>query len=320
VSLSGLGACWWMWDSNMDGPAPQPASAAAEDGGTSIRIALPEERLRSFVTFYYFVECRGELEDFLYPEWGNVRFKLSGSWWVESRQTRPEMPDTGWLFGPTDRAMKVISRRGATAGFGLTPLGWERFFDFPANEYANRFVPLGDALGTPEEAIQAGLAAQRSDEERTRFFDRLLSDRLEERPPNSAVAVALDGALRERPRDVGAFAEAAGVPPALLLRVAKRVFGFGPKRLLRRQRFLDTLGRIRVTEEPRFEDLRDPGYFDQAHFNHEFREFMGLSPREYRSVPRPLMGQAALVQLQAGIPLSFQLPPPPADAEPEAPA
>jgi AraC-like DNA-binding protein len=291
--------------------APQNGSAMAEGAATSVRIHLPDERLRSFVTFYYFVDCSGELEDFLYPEWGNVRFKLSGDWWVESRQTRPQMPETGWLFGPTDRAMKVVSHSGATAGFGLTPLGWDRFFDYSADALANRFVPLGDALGTPEDAIEAELARQATDEERVGFFDRLLLRRLEERPPNGEAAIAVDIALRGRPRDARAFAEAAGVSPAVLRSTAKRVFGFGPKRLLRRQRFLDTLGRIRVTDEPRFEDLRGPEYFDQPHFNREFREFMGLSPRAYLSAPRPLMGQAALVQLHAGIPLSFQLPPPP---------
>ena len=292
--------------------APQTGPAAGEDATASIRIQLPDERLRSFVTFYYFVECRGALEDFLYPEWGNVRFKLSGSWWVESRETRPQMPETGWLFGPTDRAMKVVSQSGATAGFGLTPLGWDRLFDVPADALANRFVPLGDALGTAEDVIQAELARQATDEERTGFFDRLLLGRVAARPPNGEAAIAVDLALRERPRDARAFAAAAGVSPAELRATAKRVFGFGPKRLLRRQRFLDTLGRIRVTDEPRFEDLRGPEYFDQPHFNREFREFMGLSPGAYLSAPRPLMGQAALVQLQAGIPLSFQLPPPPA--------
>lgn len=293
--------------------APQTGSAAGEEGSASVRIHLPDERLRSFVTFYYFVECAGEIEDFLYPEWGNVRFRLWGCWWVESRETRPQMPDTGWLFGPTDRAMKVVSHRGATAGFGLTPLGWQRFFDVSAEALANRFVPLGDVLGAGEDAIGAELARQETDEERVRFFDRLLLEHMDSRPPNSHEAIAVDLALRERPRDVGAFAEAAGIEPALLRRICKRVFGFGPKRLLRRQRFLDTLGRIRVTDEPRFEDLRGPEYFDQPHFNREFREFMGLSPGAYLSAPRPLMGQAALVQLHAGIPLSFQLPPPPVE-------
>ena len=117
--------------------------------GTSVRILLPDERLRSFATFYYFVDVDGTLEDFLYPEWGNVRFTLRGRWWVEQRQTRAHMPQVGALFGPTDRAAKLTSDNGSTAGFGLTPIGWERLFDVPASDLANRIVDLGTLLGTP---------------------------------------------------------------------------------------------------------------------------------------------------------------------------
>lgn len=276
-----------------------------------MRIYLPDERLQSFATFYYFVECFDHLEDFLYPEWGNVRFSVAGSWWVQSREVRASLPEHGALFGPTDRAAKVVSREGKTAGFGLTPLGWQRLLDDPADALANRIVPLADRLGRPTGEIKAALVAHESDQQGVELFDQLLFEHLAVRPPNAPDAIAVDAALRERPRTVAAFAEAAGVDQRALGRICKRVFGFGPKRLLKRQRFLDTLGRIRYEDQPRFDDLRDPEYYDQSHFNHEFHEFMGLSPREYLSVPRPLMGQAALVQLQAGIPLSFKLPPPP---------
>ncbi|PAX08517.1 helix-turn-helix domain-containing protein [Sphingomonas lenta] len=279
--------------------------------GTSVRIYLPDERLRSFATFYYFVECFDELEDFLYPEWGNVRFSIAGSWWVQSREVRGHMPVDGALFGATDRAARVVSRGGKTAGFGLTPLGWQRLFDVPADALANRIAPLCDRMGRPAHTITTELVAHRSDEQGVALFDALLFELLATRPPNTPDAIAVDAALRDRPRTVAAFAEAAGTDRRALDRVCKRVFGFGPKRLLKRQRFLDTLGRVRYEEHPRFDDLRDPEYYDQSHFNHEFHEFMGLSPREYLSAPRPLMGQAALVQLQAGIPLSFKLPPPP---------
>ena len=290
------------------------APPANDPSATSVRIYLPDERLRSFATFYYCVECTGPLEDFLYPEWGNVRFSLHGSWWVGSTQTRAPMPQIGALFGPTDRAAKVISDSGTTAGFGLTPLGWQRFLDMPADHMANRIVDLDrSAFGVPGEELRETLAAAESDEARVAIFDRLLLDRLAERPPNSETAIRVDRVLRDRPPDVAAFADAAGMPPRTLGRICKQVFGFGAKRLLRRQRFLDTLGQIRIAEHPNFSTLIDAEYFDLAHFNHEFHEFMGLSPSQYIAVPRPLMGQAALVQLQAGIPLSFKLPPPPGE-------
>jgi len=290
-----------------------PAAPPTNDlSTTSVRIYLPDERLRSFATFYYFVECAGPLEDFLYPEWGNVRFSLSGSWWVESTQTRAAMPQIGALFGPTDRAAKAISCGGKSAGFGLTPLGWQRMLDVPADRMANRIVDLDRAFfGVAGEDLRARLAEPTTDQEGVAVFDRLLLDRLAERRPNSEAAIRIDRVLRDRPSDVAAFAAAADMPPRTLGRICKQVFGFGAKRLLRRQRFLDTLGQIRITEHPNFSTLMDAEYFDLAHFNHEFHEFMGLSPSQYIAVPRPLMGQAALVQLQAGIPLSFKLPPPP---------
>ncbi|HEX4692986.1 helix-turn-helix domain-containing protein [Sphingomonas sp.] len=285
------------------------ANAAA---GTSVRIRLPDERLRSFATFYYFVDCFDPLEDFLYPEWGNVRFTTRGSWIVRLGAHYPNHPLETALFGPTDRAAKVTSPSGKTVGFGLTPLGWQRLVGIPAEQLANRVVPLGDAMGRPDNKLRAELiAAGDDDEAAAAIFDRLLLDRLDQTAPNPDWAIRLDHVVRERPHDVEAFAARLGVSQRTLARMCRRVFGFGSKRLLRRQRFLTTLGEMRINDQRHYVSLIDPDYFDQAHFVHEFREFMGLSPTEYLSVPRPLMGQAALVQSALGIPLSFALPPAP---------
>ena len=280
--------------------------------GTSVRIRLPDERLRSFATFYYFVDCFDPLEDFLYPEWGNVRFATRGAWYMQLGRHYPDTPLITTMFGPTDRAAKVVSPGGKTVGFGLTPLGWQRLIGLPAEKLANRVVPLGDVLGRPDGELLAELiAAGEDDGAAAEIFDRLLLDRLEHTAPNPDWAIQLDHVVRERPPDVKAFAARLGVPQRTLTQLCRRVFGFGSKRLLRRQRFLTTLGQMRVTEERRYVSLIDAEYFDQAHFVHEFREFMGLTPTEFLAADRPLMGQAALVQLAQGIPLSFQLPPAP---------
>lgn len=290
---------------------PHARPAPSDPSGPSVRIYFPDEPLQSFVTFYYFVECSEPLEDFLYPEWGNVRFPVRGAWYMELADRYPGAAIGPALFGSTDRAARIVSSYGKTVGFGMTPLGWERFVRIPADSLANRLCDLGDLFGTPAARLLETLAAHETDRQGVALLDQLLLDRLAATAPNSPLAITVDRVLRERPADVEAFAAAAGVSTKTLGRACRRIFGFGAKRLLRRQRFLDTLGAIRVTNQPEFSTLIDPGYFDQSHFNREFREFMGLSPGEYLSAPRPLMGRAARVQTEAGIPLSFQLPPQP---------
>ena len=86
------------------------------------------------------------------------------------------------------------------------------------------------------------------------------------------------------------------------------MFGFAPKRLLRRQRFLDTLGQVRTQPDAKFIALLDERYFDQSHFIRDFREFMGMTPREFLACPRDIFQVAEAEQVSRGITLSFRLP------------
>uniref|UniRef100_UPI0035CBCD76 helix-turn-helix domain-containing protein n=1 Tax=uncultured Sphingomonas sp. TaxID=158754 RepID=UPI0035CBCD76 len=288
------------------------APPAATDGA-KVRIYLPHDRLKGFVTFYYIVESDGALEDFLYPEWGNVRFNVRGNWHARLNHRYPEAELSSALFGPTDHAARIVTSGGKIIGFGLTPIGWLRFLPIPADHLANRVTPLGDWFGMSGEAVRAALSAQDHDGSIVDLLDRLLLASLDRSKPNPAWAMELSRSLRDRPRDVEQFAAKLGLSGRALARRCKRLFGFAPKRLLRRQRFLETLGKIRVVEPRHYGALVDPEYFDQAHFVHEFREFMGLSPTEFLMTARPLMTHAAEAQLAAGITLSFELPPEPAE-------
>src|ERR1700679_108472 len=98
----------------------------AQKPKASVRIRLPVAELRGHVTFYYFVTAYEPLTDFLYPEWGNVRLSLAGDWMVLNDPRDPPRPANRVIYGPTDRRGTVVSAGGSTAGFGLTPLGWDR--------------------------------------------------------------------------------------------------------------------------------------------------------------------------------------------------
>ncbi len=144
-------------------------------------------------------------------------------------------------------------------------------------------------------------------------LDAALLARLAHCTPNDPLVFATDRVLRRRPADVPTFAAEVGVAPRTLHRLCLRAFGFPPKRLLRRQRFLETLGVIRVTPDASVGELMGEDYHDQSHFNRDFRDFMGTTARDYARTPRALMLAAAVAQLQMQILLSFALPEPPAE-------
>lgn len=274
-------------------------------------ICRPAIDLRAYVTFYYFVAAAGPLSDFLYPEWGNVRFVFAGEWRVTIAGVAEESDASGdRLFGPTDCCGQVDTGGGRIAGFGLTPLGWHRLIGTDAGVMANRILPLGEVFGASTEAMRAALAGDNTTAAAA-ACDAILIALAAQCPATDTLVSTVDRVLRDRPPDVDAFAAAARVSTRTLHRVCLRAFGFPPKRLLRRQRFLDTLGHVRSAVGDPLHATLDLEYFDQAHFYRDFRDFMGMSPRAYFAASRDLMAHAAAAQTAAGVTLSFKLPPAP---------
>ena len=89
-----------------------------------------------------------------------------------------------------------------------------------------------------------------------------------------------------RRRIVG-WSVAAGVSSTHLAQRFKELIGVTPKRLARTYRFAATVFAINPAGPIDWGDLAGgAGYFDQAHFGHEFRAFTGLTPTRYVEVRR----------------------------------
>ena len=73
-----------------------------------------------------------------------------------------------------------------------------------------------------------------------------------------------------------------GMSTRALQRLFRSHVGLGPKWVLRRYRLQEAAERIAAGEAEDFASLAlDLGYFDQAHFNRDFRAMVGRSPSEY---------------------------------------
>ena len=98
----------------------------------------------------------------------------------------------------------------------------------------------------------------------------------------SSVIAATSGAVA-----IGDLSVAAGVSSTHLAQRFKELIGVTPKRLARTYRFAATVFAINPAGPIDWGDLAGgAGYFDQAHFGHEFRAFTGLTPTRYVEVRR----------------------------------
>ncbi|WP_411291898.1 helix-turn-helix domain-containing protein [Sphingorhabdus sp.] len=256
-----------------------------------VNFILPAPPLRRYLSTYYFVDTGTddtEHEDFLYPEWAAIRFTMRGAATGNIVGLDPlSIPDDS-VTGPTGKAALVRFRNVRLVGIGLLPLGWYRIVGCPADRWANRVTAVDSA---PEFAVLARLRREieglNDPEQIAALFDHLLLQVIASPDPLEADIECIHQAIANPEiSNVGELSEATAISTQRLERLSRRVFGFPPKLLLRRQRFLRTMATAMEHPELKWSDALDRHYFDQAHFNREFHQFMGMSPGQYLAMPR----------------------------------
>jgi AraC-like DNA-binding protein len=190
-------------------------------------------------------------------------------------------PTCAWEFGYPPRTRSV--------GLHLKPWGLAPFLPMPAAELRDRPVAVEQVWGRPAVTeLRDRLAAAGGPHRMLALLEDELVRRLSETAGlglvrrTSSVIAATGGAVA-----IGDLSAAAGVSSTHLARRFKELIGVTPKRLARTHRFAATVFAIDLAGPVDWGDLAGgAGYFDQAHFGHEFRAFTGLTPTRYVEVRR----------------------------------
>jgi AraC-like DNA-binding protein len=184
----------------------------------------------------------------------------------------------------TGRFTRVLEGRGRVFGVKFRPAGLRPFRAGPVADLTDRSVAVADVFGPDGEALVERVLALEEDDRIVDACDAFLRDRLP--PPNPTVAT-LNAIVARIVEDrsvtrVDHLADGAGIRKRTLQRLFSEYVGVSPKWVIARYRLHEAELRLATGQAVDLAALAlDLGYYDQAHFAHDFRAIVGRSPAAY---------------------------------------
>lgn len=282
-----------------------PRATVLERGGIRLHLFPPAPELAPYLTVYYRTEVPSAdpVEDWLPPEWANLRAGRGTTYEAAIGEAPLERVPETILSGPTSRVTRLkIGGNYDSWGVGLLPLGLAKFFGVAASEIADRFEDLDNfpALAGFRQLLDTLMKDSAAHDANVAQLDHAFTALLDRPLAASETIVGIHRALlSESDVTVASMAASIGTSPRTLERHCTRYFGFSPQLLLRRQRFLRSLAKFMVDPSMKWIASLDTRYHDQAHFLRDFRCFLGMKPSQYAAMDHPIAITAARARQEA---------------------
>jgi AraC-like DNA-binding protein len=174
----------------------------------------------------------------------------------------------------------------SVAGVHFKPGGAFPFFKLPAGELRDEHVALDTLWGSGAADLREQLLAAKTPQEKFRILEHfLMMQAAKPLQRHDAVAYAL-GQFLNGPSvpSVGSVTDQIGLSARRFIQLFSDEVGLTPKLFCRVRRFQRVLRRVAKGQQIDWVGVAlSCGYFDQAHFVHDFRAFSGLNPTTYLS-------------------------------------
>lgn len=265
-------------------------------GGAAFAIAFRKAppALSPFIgsvqSYYLRVPAGFSHEELYLPAAGAFRFHVFGDDWamkVGDRHYDPVPRDA--VFGPTSCAGLATVATGQMVEITILPNAWSRLVPVAAAKLANQAMALSAiAPDLARDLAEALNGSENFEEQATEAEARLLDHLSRARPAPPEVAQTEALLLDPEIGTVEQATQALGMPQWRFARLSKAHFGFTPKLLMRRARFMRTILRIREKGAPDFSAIVDASYTDQSHFIRDCHDFLGMTPGQFAARFQPI--------------------------------
>ncbi len=187
------------------------------------------------------------------------------------------------ICGPHSQFFVIdTAEQDCVAGAHFKAGGAFPFFDLPLSELHNQHVSLDVLWGRAALSFRDRLLEELTPEAKLRRFEQLLLEQLyKPLQQHRAVSYALV-LLGAEPAPIAELSEDIGISSRRLVDVFSQQVGLTPKLFARVQRFQKVVQNLPPEQDVDWVEVALAcGYYDQAHFIHDFRSFSGLSPSSY---------------------------------------
>jgi AraC-like DNA-binding protein len=249
----------------------------------------PNSELTDFIKCYWNLESSKEntpLKNTIVPD-GTMKLIFHYG------DTYRHHPDNGesivlpkcFLIGQLTRPY-VVEPLGVTGTFVVRfhPNGFLPFTTIPIKEMENRAVPLNDLFGKEGEDLGENILKAKDTSERIKLIETFLLNRLTDKKNIDNVTKAtIEIILKTNGHFfVNKHSTEININRRQLTRKFSTAIGLSPKQLAKTIRIQATLKKLLSKEVCKLTDVAyENDYFDQAHFIKDFKEFTGITPKEF---------------------------------------
>ena len=187
-----------------------------------------------------------------------------------------------WISGMKTNFILIDASVTSMIGVHFKPGGAYPFFNFPASELNDMTVEMDAIWNTAIHSIRDAILNTSSTDGKFMVLESYFLEK-KKREGNPLVDYAL-AELQRAPEvwTIEKLSQKTGVTGKHLIHLFKKYVGLSPKQFARISRFQKVIQLIEQQKAIEWTSLAyECGYYDQAHFIHEFRAFSGINPSTY---------------------------------------
>lgn len=182
------------------------------------------------------------------------------------------------------KSIHQIEGRGVVFGVKFKPGGFFPFLKSPVSVITNESIRIKEIFGGEVNRLEEHILSQSNQEKMIKIVDCFLQEKLPQEDDKVTLVNNIIAKIYTDPEivKVETICELFSMNIRKVQRLFKDYVGVSPKWVIRLYRLQQAAEKMDQSEIENFTQLAyDLGYFDQAHFNKDFKNFIGISPQTY---------------------------------------